>query len=366
MTKSNLEKKILTIGIPTYNRAEFLEKILKKISTFSSDSMEKVRVLVVDNDSDDETAEVVSAYSFPWLEYEKNSSNIGATRNLFRLQELCSTEYLWWMGDDDSFEEENVLRALSVISSEQPDLLVINRKVESEEEVVCDNVLKKFDFKSSSSLSSFIESVGVLTGLGCISTLIFKKIEMAPRQLEHFFDLKTSYPHLAFIIESFHSKKCVFDVNNVITTFTGNVRPETYESGSMNLHLVKMATGIPRIYSAYIRNKTLDPNVFNQSREISWSSKTLIRVSNFHLRLFLVLCLVLRIQFNDMVSLAKFYFLIRKPHLSLIVTSSWCVNQVLFVLFRIFRFFGIEVGTLRVLTLKFIRFFGGKSRVLQA
>jgi abequosyltransferase len=105
----------LSICIPTYNRAKCLSMLLDSIvQQYTSD----VEVVVSDNASADNTAEVVSSYKskMPNLKYVLQSENIGADRNFLAVVENASGEYAWLMGDDDRLEPGAVgaiLRALA-------------------------------------------------------------------------------------------------------------------------------------------------------------------------------------------------------------------------------------------------------------
>ena len=72
----------LTILLPTYNRADWLADAL---SSMVKSPCTQVSILVIDNNSTDHTAEVVSYFSSqdPRIKYFKNKINVGPTRTLF-------------------------------------------------------------------------------------------------------------------------------------------------------------------------------------------------------------------------------------------------------------------------------------------
>src|SRR4051812_3233171 len=96
-----------TIGIPTYNRAQFLGKSLEAACDQSSPDVE---VLVSDNASTDETPEVVHSYG-ERVRYHRNPENIGMWPNLIKLVELAEGEYFSWLQDDDLIHRDFVRRA---------------------------------------------------------------------------------------------------------------------------------------------------------------------------------------------------------------------------------------------------------------
>ncbi len=102
---------ILTISIPTYNRAQELEALLEEILLQAREVPSgTVDVLVSDNASTDGTkvlagsmAEKFAKYSVE-LKYVCNATNIGFSRNVINAVGNADGEYVLIMGDDDSFE----------------------------------------------------------------------------------------------------------------------------------------------------------------------------------------------------------------------------------------------------------------------
>lgn len=114
------EPKLLTISIPTYNRAEILDSALWAICPQAEQMSDKVCVLVVDNASEDETPQVVEKHQRRWsvLRYVRNDTNLGLMGNFAEAARLPDSEWVWWLGDDDlvfPFSTEVVLQKLSEI-----------------------------------------------------------------------------------------------------------------------------------------------------------------------------------------------------------------------------------------------------------
>lgn len=89
--------------VVTYNRADFLQNLLESFSRLST---RPDRIVVVDNASDDHTADVVAravaAGGVP-IHYERLSSNVGGSGGFSRGVELAlgaGAEWLWLMDDD--------------------------------------------------------------------------------------------------------------------------------------------------------------------------------------------------------------------------------------------------------------------------
>ncbi len=89
----------LAICIPTYNRAEYLEKLLIALTAQLTDEVE---IVVSDNASTDNTSEVVARYP---VTYIRNKENLGPDRNALVAIEKSRAQYCWILGDDDLITE---------------------------------------------------------------------------------------------------------------------------------------------------------------------------------------------------------------------------------------------------------------------
>lgn len=109
---------LLTIAIPTYNRAVYLEQLLHSLSHQLDDYQDKVELLVVDNASPDNTSEIVNAFAKQHqLRYIKNDSNIGPDNNFIKCFSEARGKYVLLFGDDDLFLEGSIAYLVKVLSS---------------------------------------------------------------------------------------------------------------------------------------------------------------------------------------------------------------------------------------------------------
>lgn len=122
--------KLLTIAIPTYNRAELLDKQLtwlaQAIIGFESDC----EIFVSDNCSTDNTQEVIKKWqnlSHITLKSSRNSENIGVMRNIIHCLKSATTKYVWTIGDDDPIQDRAVAYVINKIKKhEDLSLLFLN------------------------------------------------------------------------------------------------------------------------------------------------------------------------------------------------------------------------------------------------
>jgi abequosyltransferase len=122
--------KILTIGIPTYNRDKFLEQCLESIASQMTDSqvVEKVELVISDNASTDNTEQVVQKFRerIPSLNYFKNSENLGVDRNILQVVEKSQGEYVWMLGDDDALFPDSLSYMLQRLEKPEFKYCVVN------------------------------------------------------------------------------------------------------------------------------------------------------------------------------------------------------------------------------------------------
>ncbi|MEM0142886.1 MAG: glycosyltransferase family 2 protein, partial [Candidatus Parvarchaeum sp.] len=123
----------LSICIPTYNRGRYLKELLDSIleNGISEDNLGKIEICISDNDSEDNTEQIVNEISktskIPVV-YNKNPKNMGADYNFLKVVEIASGEYCWLMGSDDKIEPSGINYVIDKIeSNKNMDIFVLTR-----------------------------------------------------------------------------------------------------------------------------------------------------------------------------------------------------------------------------------------------
>jgi len=108
---------ILTIGIPTYNRAGFLDRCLDSIYNEINDDP-IFEILISDNASTDNTYEVVKKYKqiHNNIVYFKQPINVGFSKNLRTVLDLSTGQYINPHGDDDFFNNGIIHEIINMIN----------------------------------------------------------------------------------------------------------------------------------------------------------------------------------------------------------------------------------------------------------
>lgn len=94
---------VLTIFLPTFNRAEILDGNLSLLCAEISNQELPITVIVSDNASSDHTESVVKEYTsrYSFVKYKKNAENLGMDGNFLSCFEKAEGKYTLLLGDDD-------------------------------------------------------------------------------------------------------------------------------------------------------------------------------------------------------------------------------------------------------------------------
>lgn len=128
-----MNDKLVSIIIPTFNRANYIERA---INSALAQTHKNIEVIVVDDCSTDNTEQVVKSINDDRLKYYKNEKNMRwpATRN--RWFQLSEWEYVNFLDDDDYLEPSKIRMQLYKYQSSS----VVNLWV-----VTCDVEYKRTD-----------------------------------------------------------------------------------------------------------------------------------------------------------------------------------------------------------------------------
>lgn len=121
---------LLTIAIPTYNRADYLARLLETLRRELADVEDLVQIVISDNGSTDKTAEVISDFKAVWPSASvlSQTENIGMDGNFHVCAQSVKGDFFWFMGDDDLPVQGAIPALLEMISREQPDLVIVSSR----------------------------------------------------------------------------------------------------------------------------------------------------------------------------------------------------------------------------------------------
>jgi glycosyltransferase involved in cell wall biosynthesis len=124
---SEITKPLLTIAIPTYNRAGCLKELLSVLADQLKDER-RVELIISDNASPDETPSVAQDFAARGLRirYIRNPQNIGADANFLQCFEQARGKYVWLFSDDDLIVPGGLAKILSYCAAAEYDLIWVS------------------------------------------------------------------------------------------------------------------------------------------------------------------------------------------------------------------------------------------------
>ena len=223
----------LSIAIPTYNGAHYIREALDSIISQWDDIDEEVEIVVSDNASTDQTAEIIREYQnkYPFIKYFRNDENIGADRNFDSAVRRSTGEYVWLFSDNDKMTPEAIREVLKVIRSHK-DLAVIavNYSIFDEKlgKNIKDRVVSEYENILFESAHDFWDKLDILSAL--VSVNIVRRSLWNDSNVEYFYS--TNWLHVGAIISILPNRKSFFISCPLVQIISG---PTGWEIGGNGL-----------------------------------------------------------------------------------------------------------------------------------
>ncbi len=123
-------KALLTIAIPTYNRANYLDINLNQLllNLNQLENAAEIEIIVSDNASIDNTWEVVNKYIEKGIaiNYYKNDKNTGFDGNFNQCITKSTGKYFWLFGDDELLFNYSLVKLVKILKSNELGCIYIN------------------------------------------------------------------------------------------------------------------------------------------------------------------------------------------------------------------------------------------------
>ena len=121
------KRPLLTIAIPTYNRAKCLRELLLVVAS-QVQHEPRIELMISDNASIDETPATVQDFIRCGLRvrYIRNPENMGADANFLQCFEQAQGKYVWLFSDDDLIVPGGVAKILTYCEAADYDLISLS------------------------------------------------------------------------------------------------------------------------------------------------------------------------------------------------------------------------------------------------
>ncbi len=115
MYSNNENQPLVSVGIPTYNRASTL---VKSIESVLQQTYRNIEIVISDNASTDDTQSICEKFCNhdQRIIYIRQKTNLGAANNFKAVLEAAKGEYFMWLGDDDWISQDYIFECMNVFT----------------------------------------------------------------------------------------------------------------------------------------------------------------------------------------------------------------------------------------------------------
>lgn len=228
---------MLTIAIPTYNRNETLAQRLRLLLPQLT---ARCKLLIVDNCSDVPVAQTLEHLwkEFPQVVFEivRNKRNIGMGGNISRCFELCETEWLWTLSDDDIVKPEAIEIIFEHISK-HPDCIFFNFDVEHSQ--------TRSKTHLTRGQQEFVESIEFFGNAIFLSSGVYRSSVVSPNTRVAYHNAYSMAPQFAIVLHSLGEKGLCCWSHTPIVVFSAAPPDQTWSK-------INFALGVPTLLDAHL------------------------------------------------------------------------------------------------------------------
>ena len=199
----------LSIFIPTFNRNTILFENLKFLLPQLNS---ECKVVVLDNCSDIPVSTTLKDVQLQYpvtIDIITNKVNIGAAANVVRCFELCDTDWLWVLGDDDKPVCNSVQTILEHISLYENSIFInFSSEIKSREKLFI-----------TSKQDEFIELMDSWSNVLFISSGIYNAYALKKHLRVAYHYIYSMGPHFALLLEALYAERnthCVFSDKSIV------------------------------------------------------------------------------------------------------------------------------------------------------
>ena len=207
---------LLSICIPTWNRADSLRKTLGSlVAALPGLPAGSIELCLSDNASTDATPLVIAEarnLGIP-VRTTRLAENAGFSGNYWSVASLATARFTWITGDDDAFDPEGLAALVTSLATLSGDLILINSSPWKAG-------AKSLPDQEINGLEGYFATLGIFHA-SFIGNSVYSTVSLRPF-IGHPATLASAYPHMAPVFGLLHSGRCRFV----------NLRPVTMDDSS--------------------------------------------------------------------------------------------------------------------------------------
>lgn len=195
---------LLSICIPTWNRASILEEQLKAYRRILEHiPNDLVEFCISDNASTDNTPEIINAFAASATNTRtfRTHENVGPGPNVWNAANLATGKFTFITGDDDKPEKPRLLAAINRLSRSDLDLILINNAPWKPSAVALQD-------QRISGIEDYLKTLGVFHG-SFLGNSIYKTTAIQSTPLDERSE-QSCYPHMSPVFLLLRTGSCEF------------------------------------------------------------------------------------------------------------------------------------------------------------
>lgn len=248
-------KKLLSILIPTYNRADCLDNCLNSIfSQIDEEISKKIEIIVSNNASTDRTEEIMEKYNEYKninYKYSSNEENLGPDRNFYKLVQVANSKFCWIFSDDEYLENNKLKLIIDILENYKDDLGVLYLKNKNNVGVLQLKKKNKCKIKEFHDPNIFLQEVNYY--ITFITGNIFNKDYYNENfDYENYFDSFMSYNYF-YLFSIFNSKINIIYFNKIFSSLAmPNGGYKLFKTFGVNFYII-----LRKFYEYGLSEKTI-------------------------------------------------------------------------------------------------------------
>jgi len=237
----------LTIVIPTYNRARYLDRCLELL--IPSARKHNIAIYISDNASEDETESVFIKRrgEYPFIEYSRNTKNLGPDRNFELALNMPTTEYIWLLGDTYQIKPDSIEFMLNLIADKNSNFDVIVFNVAGR--------VKNIQSRTYREKNELLRDLG--WHMTCLSSLVYKRKLIKGANFGRY--RKTSFIQTGIVFEYIENREFFVlweEGHSVLPIFLKGVVKESWQDSTFEIWVEKWTNFIFSLPPSYdVRSK---------------------------------------------------------------------------------------------------------------
>ena len=272
----------LSICIPTYNRCQKIDRLLSSLASNRPEAY-NVEIIVSDNASTDNTAEVIDKYKdkLP-LTYYRNDENKGANANYFLLTDKYANGTFCWLLGDDDYLAPDAIKSIITALEEHPevDYCTFNTQIVFLDQIAA--ITEKQRAPHDYVITSFAEAINAVCSPGnqlgtFISASVFRTEPF--RSFDKtifrnaFDDFRSTFPHSYIVATVFSRSEAILFPDSFVFTPLETESKKNDKGWSMS-YIKVLNQHLPALYDYYI-GIGIDDKIIERS-------KTILYYQNFY------------------------------------------------------------------------------------